>query len=539
MRRLLSSVRGLIGNDGAAAFRAEKAELSAALSVPAVDPRFAEEMRRSAGSPRRIVLGTAVAEPSISVSLPVESFTGTGHALVLGGSGAGKSRLVAGIAVDLLRRVARGEPLGIWIVDHKSELVALVQKLLVDLIESLPRSERDRLLRKLVVFNPFSTTSLVPFQILERDPSVPPEVQAHDVTTIIDRMGGAALGVRQDHVTFNLVLLGISKGLSLPEVAALLDNPAALAATAATCPYTEVRSFFGGGVRLAAGSLDGVRARLNRLLRLPSTRLMLGARGSVSFPALMREKIVLADLGSPPLGSEDIGRFWAGLFTMKTARAIFERTEADVMRPVCLVVDEWQEGVGAGGDIGESYERVLSMARSRGVSLVLCTQSLAIASRVSPTLPKVVATNTDVQMLFRPSREDAREMADILPVTGRRRRPRPAPWEERARSPYLTPPEEREALIADAVNLARREFFLWNRGRPYKAHLVRTKDVAPREGTHVAPEVARLIREGTLARPIAELEAPGRGNAVFADVEVPVHADPMSVPPRPRRPRGT
>jgi hypothetical protein len=40
---------------------------------------------------------------------------------------------------------------------------------------------------------------------------------------------------------------------------------------------------------------------------------MLGARGCVDFRLLLRDKIVLANLGSPPLGCEDIARWWGGL----------------------------------------------------------------------------------------------------------------------------------------------------------------------------------------------------------------------------------
>jgi hypothetical protein len=540
MLSFYTGLRSLVGlDDRATAFRREEETLSRATTIQRVDPGFAHEMSDFARRPGdSIVLGTSVGAPELSVRAPLRELAGLGHALVLGTTGAGKTRVVAGVAARMLRRIARApRSLGLCVLDHKGDLVSLVRALLGDLVDTLPPREAERLLDMFVVVDPFSTEALVPLQILFPEAGVAPAVQAFETTSLLNRLGGAELGVRQDAFLFHAVLLGITRGVSLPELAGLLRDPAALASAAESSASPEVRAFFRDGPRVAASSLDGVSARLSRLLRLPSARLMLGARSTVSFHRLLGEKIALFDVGSPPLGCEDLGRFWAGLFTLKLTRAIFERTPEEASRPVAMFIDEWQEGLAASGDMADHFERVLAMARSRGVSLWLISQSLAGAQKVSSTLPSVVQTNTTRQLLFKASAEDAARLG-MLPVTGRRQRPAALPWEERPRSPFLSTQDERELLVREVVSLPQRVFLYWNRDRPYQAELVRAGEVEVGGYTLRSASVARRLRVGSMAVPIRDLEAQA---APAAEAEVVFRPRQASAPlplERPtRRPR--
>lgn len=536
MSRFLSGLRRLTGrNDGRRAFAVERAKLDRAALAPTVDARFATRMGALREAADAISVGSAVDDPNLRVRLRVTDIAGSGHALVLGASGAGKTRAVAGIAMDLFRRIAAAPgSMAVWVADHKSEFVGLLRALLADLVRELPVEQREALLGQIVVIDPFSTSALVPLQILKSEPGVAPEVQAYDVTTLIDAVGGEGMGVRQDAFLYHAILLGITRGMTLPELARILNDEVALVSAAVASPSAEARAYFTGERRIPQTSLEGVRARLHRLLRLPGTRLMLGASGSVNFRELLRDRITLVDLGSPPLGCEDIGKFWSQLLNLKFSRAIFERTQEDAARPVAAFVDEWQEGLAAGADTADRYERLLSMARSRGVSLWLISQSLAGAAKVSSTLPKVVATNTNLQMLFRGAPDDARQMAHLLPVTGRCPHGGRAPWEPRPRSPYLSRVEELQVLQEAVSSLPDRTFYFWDRRGGHRAALVRARDVAP-SGRRIAPELDRRFREGTLARPIVELEREVARAAAPAFRAVP---DGASAPARPtRRPR--
>lgn len=101
----------------------------------------------------------------------------------------------------------------------------------------------------------------------------------------------------------------------------------------------------------------------------------------------MSTHVVLVNDGAPPLGYEDIGTFWRGLLAPKFTRAIFERA-SEGARPIAPFGDEWQEGLAAVSYIADHHERVLSMARSRGVFLTLLSQSPAGAATCRPGRPR-------------------------------------------------------------------------------------------------------------------------------------------------------
>ncbi|MDB4931671.1 MAG: hypothetical protein JWM10_4155 [Myxococcaceae bacterium] len=539
MHDRLSRLRAFVGHeDVRAAFAAEARSLRQAATPGGLDARLRAEMAKLAASPAETApVGTTLEAPHTQVRVPLRELVGGGHSVILGGTGAGKTRAVASLARAYLRRFAANpRALGFWVIDHKSDLVALVRGIVRDLLDELPAVQVRRLLDALVVIDPFSTEALVPLQVLHPEPGVAPEVQAFEVTSLINRMGGADLGVRQDQFLYHLLLLGVVTGRSLPEVARLIDAPEELARAAARSPSDEVQAFLGAGARLNGQSLDGVRARLHAVLRLPAARLMMGAKGAVSFHQLLGEKIVLIDVGSAPRGCQDLARFWAGFMTTRFVNAIFERSAAEAARPVAVLVDEWQEGLGAGSEIAEDYERVLSMARSRGVSLHLISQSLDGAAKVSARLPKIVATNTNVQLLFRASIDDARAMAHLLPVTSSCRRPRGAPWDEKARTPFLTPKEERDLLVEAVPSLPNRTFYYWNRLRPYRAVLLRAPEVVVRDRSEEEDLFSLRVRRGVLAVPIAELDAqvnpPDESFRTLTTVDAPALARPT------RRPRG-
>lgn len=505
MRGALSFLRGTLGRDDRrVAFRSESRAMEAAAARPGVDARFRTAMQRAANEPS-VLLGHAVRDPTLEVRLTLAELLA--HVLVLGASGSGKTRLICWVVLFVLQTIARApDRLGLVLCDFKGEFVELVKELVQDLVETLPDAQARAILDRWVVFNPFSTTSLLPMQLLERDPVVPPEIQAAELVSVVERLGGGGLGVKQDSYTYALLLFGITEELTLLDLRALLADLPTLESRARASTSLEVRQTLGAATKLARASLDGVRARFDRLLRLPSMRLMLGARTCTPFRKLLNDRILVVDVGSPPLGCSDLGAFWSGFINLKLTRAIFERSKADAARPVLVMIDEWQQGLAAGPDVAEEFERVLSMARSREVHFWMISQSLAGAAKVSTSLPEVVATNTALQFLGRASIKDARAMKHILPVTGRCPRAAGAPWEAERRAPFLSLAEERERLVELVPNQTSRTFYLWERRRPHRAELVRVATLDPGSGGFRSVAISERLRDGVLGVPIAELD---------------------------------
>ena len=529
--------------DRAIAMAGEAASIAKATTSDPVDPRFRAAMEHLVQQPGAIKIGASALDPSLPVSLNLPDLLGAGHGLVLGRTGTGKTRLALGIIGELLRLFVRS-PLAacLHIVDFKGDLITLIRDFIAELADRLPPQQADRLLAALVIIDPFASGALVPLNVLarDRDSAVPPEVQAYEVASMFERMARAPTGVVQDQMLFNLILMGVCDGnLSLPDLVPLIMDPMARAAVAARSPNADVRRFFVEGRPVPVSSAAGLQARFSRLLRLPATCLMLRARSCLDFRSLLRDKIVLANLGNPPLGCEDIARWWGGLVTLKTTRAIFERSPEEAARPVLMAVDEWQEGLGAGDEMAENYERVLAMARSKGVALMLMSQSLAAAAKISSSLPKIVATNTSHQFLFSASAEDAKAMAHMLPVSNRHPREPAAPWEERPKTPYLAAQEELTKLVDGVTHLPDRTFYYWQRRAPYKAQLVRALDIDVEFPGFLPAETARRLRVGCAAIPIAELERALPSPLPAATAAVDENPATILGPPRwpPRGPR--
>jgi hypothetical protein len=536
MSKWLSWMRRLLGDDARDAWERERDAVDRAARPPRVDPRFATEARANRTAKDEILkLGRSVLEPDLPVCVPFDELVGRGHGVVTGSTATGKSFLLLLIALATLKRIARQpHAMGFWVSDHKSELVAYLQKLLAGLADELPAAEGYALLDRLVVLNPFSAEALVPMSLTRPDPGVAPEIHAWEVASLVNRIAGPGLGVKQDDLLQQLLLMAAVDNISFAKLVDLTSDPTALLATALRSSSEQVRTHFRGGLRVSGASLDGVRARLNRLVRLPTMRLQLGAENTLSFPDLLASRIVLVDVGSPPRGCEDIAAFWAGLLNLKFTRAVFSRSHADAARPVLALIDEWQESLQGDGDVASDYEKLLAMARSRGVSMYLCSQSLAGAAKVSATLPRVVATNTALQWCFRVSPDDARLLAPQLPLTLREPRPPRAPWEEAPRSPFLSASEEREWRASELTHLPDRTCWFWNRRRPYGAILMRTAALTVPALPFQDAERAWRIRNGTLAKPIAALRAEAaKGTQLFRPVTT-APATPQAPAPAPR-----
>ena len=522
------------------AIEREETSLRRALDQGSVDVRFRAEMGRSGRSGSAAVVGQHADDPSLALRLDLGALVGHGHALCLGSTASGKTRAVAIGIEAMLERFAH-DPTAPrpWIIDYKGDLAELILAVAERVASELGAAQRERFLNALVVVNPFSTEALVPLQVLARLPEgdVDEETQAYEVSTLFERLVGADLGVKQDALVYHLILLGVSRGMSLPELPRLLNDPVALAAAAAGCAHPQVRSFFGPAFRMQNASVSGLQARFTRLLRTPSNRLMLSAPGCLDFRAMLRDKVVVANFGNPPLGAEDQARFFGGLFTVKMTRAIFDRPTIEADRRVLVVADEWQEGLAGGKEIAENYERVLAMSRARGVGLFLVSQSLAGAAKVSSSLPRIVATNTSLQMLFRASIEDARAMTHLLPVTGRRQRSAPHPWEARRESPFVSRAEELNQLVDEVATLPKRVFYYWNRDAPYRAQRIRTADMIVERPAFLPAEVARRVRLGSAAIPIHELAAHRAAIEAAEEAGDGAAAEAFLTAPRRRGPR--
>jgi hypothetical protein len=161
--------------------------------------------------------------------------------------------------------------------------------------------------------------------------------------------------------------------------------------------------------------------------------------------------------------------------------------------------------------MARDFERVLTLIRSQRVFLWSAFQQAAQVESVSPTLLRILRTNTDYKVLFRTELDDARHFAHMLPVTGTAQRERPGFADPRSPATPLTPDEERRQLLEQVPSMPNRLCWFSERQAPYAAILTRSLSLniaeARRAAATLPPELRHVIRNGILAVPAEELAA--------------------------------
>jgi hypothetical protein len=534
--KIFSRLRKTFGrHDVKVAYALERQLMRAATQKPAIDARFQADCRAAKRETQSLHLGVASRQVGTEVWVAFTNLLV--HALVVGATRSGKSYLTIAVAMWCLwLRYAKGVPVRLAVFDNKGELCELLDAFVADLVETLPPQQGKCLVDELIRFDPFSTKYVVAMQLLAREPGLDISEQAADVTSLLSQIAGPALGTLQDSILFGVSAIGIENGFNLLDVRRLLAEPSSIQSLAQQSSLEDVRLSLGTGT-IRRNSLEGVCARIDRFLRLRSTQLMLSGANRLSFEDAMANGTLLFSAGSPPGGNEDVQKGWLRYSTKQLERSVFRRSHADASRPVLVLMDEFQEslsaGVGAAMDPGESFERLLTLAASRGVSLWLITQSLARVAKVASTLPSVIGTNVGIQLIGRASTADAHLLATagVLPITGRRRRPAPAPWETQ-REPFLSREEEVRELARELQQLPRRSFYFQDRSRPYPAELVRIRDVTCRDRSQHSAELLERIARGAAATPIGNLDT---GRVGIRQTAVIGATQPLLSPGRHRR----
>jgi len=491
------------------------------------------ESAHDAKEPSAVTLGVTV-PGGRQVRIPKVRLAG--HMGLWGPSGAGKSYLLTLIISSLLRSGMRR----LVIADPKAETIELARRAIIDVAKTLPPEEAEELLGRVVILDLFSNETLPKLQVLAPEAGLDPELHAYEIANLITAEMDQAAGVRQEAILHRVVQCLIRARLPLTVLPTALLDPTLIARLAETCTPPDL--FVTTAARLSKESKErilGLVARVERLLRLRSTRLALGGSGScIDFAGLLGDRITLINL-APPQGSGDIGRFLSGLVWLKIAHAIRRRPNGAPR--VHVAIDEWPTFLAAGGArLAESFEELLRLARSKGVFLTVLSQDMASVAKVSSTLPEIVKTNLHLHAIFRAS--DAHAWDFALPVTGHRRRPQSAPWEEH-RSGYLDRSAELALLREELSRLPDRECYFVDRRTGLPGAHMRTADLALGASPAEVRALVERAAQSDLVASVSELEQGEREvlervEQLLGRAPTPEDPSPPSTLQRRKRPSG-
>jgi hypothetical protein len=420
-----------------------------------------------------------------------------GHAAIVGGTGTGKSGFVFSTLLPWMTASPRH---GSVVVDLKGETTeGLLAHFLPVLGRRYPHLAPDRVR----VIAPFSRYG-VPLGILAPIPGLSHPLQAYSVVNQLAELVGGDFGIRMEQIAATLIRAVLQVGGTVLDVVRLLKREDYRRHVAARLPPGELKHYLTDRFeREPQASRDALEARLDFLMLLPEVRAMLAAEDCIDADTLLAPGVTIIDLGTGvPHGMVKLARFIGAVLFQRLIAAIFRRNNDDPRNPpVRLVCDEWQE-ILRGIDV-ETFERILSLARSRNIALWLANQTKGQIRALSPMLLDSLNTNIKLHVHFRPSLEEAGQLARHLPVTGCRVDPE-------LPDRLLSVAEERAALLSRLQNLPPRHALILNRWEG-RAGLVRSLSVpyekARRDSAALPANWREHYRRGAYGVPMVDLLA--------------------------------
>lgn len=460
--------------------------------------RLAEAMD-SLGRASHVVLGTT--EEGTPYRVPLRDLDGA-HGHATGATGSGKSFAITALLDQLLVHLLRGELIALFVMALQGFLVDFVLGALGRRLLAAPQAVREAVLARLTVLRFHRGNFLTPWQLLVPDPHVSILVQAAAYAEVIEQILGGRIGARQEASLTNAfaISMGGSPPWTLPELLAYLHAPEILRRRAEGVPLPGVQLFFRDRFpRESAASVDGLKARLETLLRDESLKAVLTGPERLDLAGCFRPgAITLIDFGGAPLAFEG-SRALAGLILQAFAFEVFNPRRSREAQ-VLLVGDELQQALSGAGI--RVMDALLTTARAQRVGTITIHQAL---SQLPRELHDLYQTNVRFRWLFRPSREELRAQPDLLPA-------------DPTNTTSRTVTEER---LARFTNLPRQTLIFAERGGAFGPRVLRAANFEPTPLDRLPPGLRHTLERGRAGVPREELLARARAHetAAFSRIE--------------------
>lgn len=369
-----------------------------ALVAPA-PPRLLLSPDRATRQPGSRLLGESLhpSDAGALVKMPVD--TCLHHVHITGVTGSGKSTQLASF---LRADMAAGH--GVLLIEPRGDLVN-------DVLAGVPAFRRD----DVVVIEPGRTDQVVGINPLAGPPAEA-EQRADHLLHLFHELYGKSIGPRSSDVLLHtLIALARSSKGTLADVPVVLTNGQfrrrLLAEVTDPLVLAPFFSWYDGlsdaeRTQVVAPVLNKTRAFLSRT----AIRRLLGqATPRFQLDELFSSKrIVLVNLNSGIIGTETAAMIGALLMT-QLWQAVQRQAAVPATKrhPVMVVVDEVQDYLKLPVDVGD----MLAQARGLGVSLTFAHQHLG---QLTPSLRAAFLANARSRMVFKPSVEDTKQLAEVL-----------------------------------------------------------------------------------------------------------------------------
>ena len=316
------------------------------------------------------------------------------HCHILGGSGTGKSTLLALMAYQ---DIIQGR--GVAVIDPHGDLIET-------LLPHIPPERRH----DVVLFDPTDDDYAIAFNPLAASSTRERELLATDFIAVM-RQHTSGWGDQMSSLLGNAVLafLTSSKGGTLPELRRFLSDPKFRAEFLKTVTHDEVVYFWETEAQLTnKATIGSILTRLDALLRHECLLHILGQRENrLDFARIMDGgQIFLAKLAKGIIGSDN-AYILGGLLVSRFYQTAIARQAAkrEDRRPYMLLMDE------AGELLTSTVSEILTGTRKYGLGLTLAHQSLRQLAG-DDEIHSAVMGSCGTRVSFQVGSDDARKLAE-------------------------------------------------------------------------------------------------------------------------------
>lgn len=317
------------------------------------------------------------------------------HIYIMGKTGAGKSTLIANMAIDDIRKDR-----GIGIIDPHGDLCETV-------VDYIPK----RRLNDVVYLEPFDTERPFSLNVLETKDPQHRHLIASGIVSIFSKLYAASWGPRLEYVLRNVVLTLLElPDATLADVLPLLAHQSfrERAIEKITDPVIRdfwVKEFAKYPPKMQAEVVSPIQNKVGQFVTTKMIRNIIGhPKSSISLETIMDEgKILLLNLSQGKLGEDNASLLGAMIITqiqLAAMRRAFKKEED--RRPFFLYVDEFQNFATS------SFLKILSEARKYRLSLTLANQYI---DQLEEDIQRAIFGNVGTLMTFFVGARDAQVLS--------------------------------------------------------------------------------------------------------------------------------
>jgi hypothetical protein len=283
------------------------------------------------------------------------------HVYVIGKTGAGKSTLIANMAIDDIRKDR-----GIGIIDPHGDLSEII-------MDYIPK----RRLNDVVYLEPFDTERPFSLNVLEIHNSQHKDLISSGIVSIFHKLYGESWGPRLEYILRNVILtlLDIEQG-TLIDALRILSDQAFRQKIVSRLSDPVLKNFWEAEFakmpdKLKAEAVSPIQNKVGQFVSSRMIRNIIGhPTSSINLQQIMDEgKILILNLSQGKLGEDNAALLGAMVITQIQLAAMnrsFQKEES--RRDFFLYVDEFQNFA------TKSFIKILSEARKYRLSLTLANQ---------------------------------------------------------------------------------------------------------------------------------------------------------------------